>query len=134
MSVIITTFNEEWNIADCIESVLWADEIFMVDSYSTDKTMEIARQYPIVSRRREYFGSAAQKNWSMDQVENDWVLILDADERVTSKLAPIDECLDDKALLAGDGEVVSEIYRKRVMKRGGRPDTWGWQKAYKFSS
>ena len=87
VSVIITTFNEEWNIADCIESVLWADEIFLVDSYSTDRTMEIARQYPIVTRRREYFGSAAQKNWSIDRVKHDWVLILDADERVPEDLA-----------------------------------------------
>ncbi len=87
VSVIITTFNEEWNIAACIESVMWADEIFLVDSYSSDRTMEIARQYPIVTRRREYFGSAAQKNWSIDRVKHDWVLVLDADERVTEELA-----------------------------------------------
>ena len=87
ISVIITTYNEEINIEDCIRSVLWADEIFLVDSYSTDRTMEIARQYPIVTRRREYFGSAAQKNWSIDRVKNDWVLVLDADERVTEDLA-----------------------------------------------
>ena len=87
VSVIITTFNEEWNIAACVESVLWADEIFLVDSYSTDRTMEIARQYPIVTRRREYFGSAAQKNWSIDRVKHNWVLVLDADERVTDELA-----------------------------------------------
>ena len=87
ISVIITTFNEEANIADCIESVLWADEILRVDSYSTDSTLEIARRYPIEIRQREYFGSAAQKNWSLDRVKNDWVLILDADERVPPALA-----------------------------------------------
>ena len=43
LSVIITTYNEEVNIADCIESVLWADEILVVDSYSTDRTVEIAQ-------------------------------------------------------------------------------------------
>ena len=87
LSVIITTFNEERNIADCIESVLWADEIYLVDSYSTDRTLEIAQQYPITIRRRQYYGSAAQKNWSLDRVSHDWVLILDADERVTEDLA-----------------------------------------------
>ena len=87
LSVIITTFNEERNIADCIESVLWADEIFLVDSYSTDKTLELAQQFPITIRRRQYYGSAAQKNWSLDRVSHDWVLILDADERVTDDLA-----------------------------------------------
>ena len=87
LSVIVTTFNEERNIAECIESVLWADEIYLVDSYSTDKTLEIAQQYPITIRRRQYYGSAAQKNWSLDRVSHDWVLILDADERVTEELA-----------------------------------------------
>jgi glycosyltransferase involved in cell wall biosynthesis len=87
VSVIITTFNEEVNVAECIESALWADEIVLVDSFSTDKTVEIARRYPIQILEREYFGSAAQKNWAMDRVRHDWVLIIDADERVTEPLA-----------------------------------------------
>jgi len=61
LSVIITTFNEEVNIADCIESVLWADEILVVDSYSRDRTVPIAQGYPVQVMQREYFGSAAQK-------------------------------------------------------------------------
>ncbi len=87
VSVIITTLNEEVNIEECIESVLWADEILLVDSHSTDMTVEHAQRYPIRILQREYFGSAAQKNWALDWVENDWVLILDADERVTEGLA-----------------------------------------------
>jgi glycosyltransferase involved in cell wall biosynthesis len=85
--VVVTTFNEEVNIAECLESVLWADEILVVDSYSTDRTLEIARRYPIKVLQRQYYGSAAQKNWSLDRIENDWVLILDADERVPPALA-----------------------------------------------
>jgi len=87
VSVIITTLNEEINIEECIESVLWADEILLVDSHSSDMTVEHAQRYPIRILQREYFGSAAQKNWALDRVENDWVLILDADERVTEGLA-----------------------------------------------
>ncbi|MGH7336589.1 MAG: glycosyltransferase family 2 protein [Myxococcota bacterium] len=87
VSVIITTFNEDVNVAECVESALWADEILLVDSFSTDKTVEIARRYPIQILEREYFGSAAQKNWAMDRVHHDWVLIIDADERVTEPLA-----------------------------------------------
>jgi glycosyltransferase involved in cell wall biosynthesis len=87
VSVIITTFNEEVNVAECIESALWADEIVLVDSFSTDRTIEIARRFPIEILQREYFGSAAQKNWAMDRVRHDWVLIIDADERVTEPLA-----------------------------------------------
>ena len=87
LSVIITTFNEEINVAECIESVAWADEILLVDSFSTDQTVEIARRFPIVILEREYFGSAAQKNWALDRVQHDWVLIVDADERVPEQLA-----------------------------------------------
>ena len=87
LSVIVTTFNEEINVAECLESVLWADEILLVDSFSTDRTVEIAGRYPITVLQRQYFGSAAQKNWALDRVQNDWVLIIDADERVPEKLA-----------------------------------------------
>ncbi|HZI64454.1 MAG TPA: glycosyltransferase family 2 protein [Thermoanaerobaculia bacterium] len=87
LSVIVTTFNEEANIAECLESVRWADEVLLVDSYSTDHTLDIARRYPVKVLEREYFGSAAQKNWSIDRVAHDWVLIIDADERVPDALA-----------------------------------------------
>jgi glycosyltransferase involved in cell wall biosynthesis len=87
LSVIITTYNEERNIVGCLESVLWADEILVVDSFSSDRTLELAKPFPVRVLQREYFGSAAQKNWSMDQVEHSWVLILDADERVPQELA-----------------------------------------------
>lgn len=87
LSVIITTYNEEINVGECIESAGWADEILLVDSFSTDRTLEIARRYPIEILEREYFGSAAQKNWALDRVRHDWVLIIDADERVPEELA-----------------------------------------------
>jgi glycosyltransferase involved in cell wall biosynthesis len=87
VSVIVTTFNEEVNIGECLESVAWADEVLLVDSFSTDRTLEIARRYPVQILEREYFGSAAQKNWSLDRVAHDWVLIIDADERVPEPLA-----------------------------------------------
>lgn len=88
LSVIITTFNEEINVAECIESVRFADEIVLVDSFSTDRTVEIVQQYPDVQLlQRTYYGSAAQKNWAIDRVSHEWVLIIDADERVTPALA-----------------------------------------------
>lgn len=87
LSVVVTTYNEEINILDCLESVLWADEILVVDSYSTDQTLELARRYPVRILQREYYGSAAQKNWALDRVTHDWVLVVDADERVSEELA-----------------------------------------------
>ena len=87
VSAIVTTLNEEQHIAECIESLLWCDEILLVDSFSTDRTPEIAQRYGKVRfHQRTYFGSAAQKNWAMDQVQNEWILIFDADERCTPAL------------------------------------------------
>lgn len=88
LSAIVTSFNEEVNIQECLESIGFADEVLLVDSFSTDRTLEIARQIPEVRiLQREYFGSASQKNWAMDQTLHPWILIVDADERVTPALA-----------------------------------------------
>lgn len=88
ISAIVTTFNEVDQIAECLASLSWADEIFVIDSFSTDGTVELVRaKFPdVVVRQHEYFGSAAQKNYGIDQVNHDWILIADADERVTPEL------------------------------------------------
>ncbi len=111
VSVIITTFNEEVNIADCIRSVMWADEILLVDSFSTDRTLELAEKFPIEILQREYFGSAAQKNWAMDRVRSDWILILDADERVPEVLA--EEIL--RLLIRAPGHNGYYLRRRNIM-------------------
>ena len=82
LSVIITTFNEAHNIAAVLETVKWADEIMIVDSFSTDQTIEIAKTYTDRIVQREYSGPADQKNWAIPQAQHDWILILDADERI----------------------------------------------------
>jgi glycosyltransferase involved in cell wall biosynthesis len=92
LTAIVTTFNEEVNIQACLESLAFADEILLVDSFSTDGTLGIARaagggKLPLRIAQHEYFGSAAQKNWAMDQVTTPWILIVDADERVPEPLA-----------------------------------------------
>jgi glycosyltransferase involved in cell wall biosynthesis len=86
ISALIPTFNEAHNIEAAIASVAWADEIIVVDSFSTDQTVEIAK--PLVHRilQREYENSASQKNWAIPQAEHEWVFILDADERVSPEL------------------------------------------------
>ncbi len=86
LSVIITTFNEEANIQGVLESVAWADEVIVVDSFSTDRTVEIARQYTRRVMQREYTGPAEQKNWAIPQASHEWILLLDADERAPEKL------------------------------------------------
>jgi glycosyltransferase involved in cell wall biosynthesis len=87
ITAIIPSFNEEENIAGAIESCLFADEIIVVDSFSTDKTAEIVKRYPKVKfLEHEYEHSAAQKNWTIPQASNDWIFLLDADERTNEKL------------------------------------------------
>jgi glycosyltransferase involved in cell wall biosynthesis len=121
ISAIITSFNEEINIRECLESVLWADEILLVDSYSADRTIDIARSVPGVRiLQHEYFGSAAQKNWAMDRAAHGWLLIVDADERVTAELGR-----EIQALLARgpDAELYyvrrQNIFVDRIIRHSG---------------
>ncbi len=86
ISAIIPTYNEEHNIIDAIESVSWADEILIVDSFSTDRTIQLAKEKGAKIIQREYQYSASQKNWAIPQAKNQWILLLDADERVSDKL------------------------------------------------
>ena len=88
LTVIVHTLNEADQIADCLRSVEWADEVYLLDSYSTDGTPELVRsEFPSARvEQRASLGSASQKNYAMDRVTNDWILVVDADERVTPAL------------------------------------------------
>lgn len=83
ISVIIITKNEEHNIRECLESVLWANEIIVVDSGSTDSTLDIAKEYGVKIIKKEWGGFAQQKSAALNAATNKWVLSIDADERVT---------------------------------------------------
>lgn len=86
VSVVILTFNEERNLPDCLEAVNWADEIIMVDSSSSDKTIEIAKKFKCKVFQREFEGFGKLKNYAISKTSNNWILNLDADERVTNEL------------------------------------------------
>lgn len=86
VTAIIPTFNEEHNIEAAIASVSWADEIIVVDSFSTDKTIAIAKEKGVRILQREYEHSASQKNWTIPQASHEWIFLLDADERVDEEL------------------------------------------------
>jgi len=123
LSAIITTFNEEHNIVDCIRSLEWCDEIMVVDSYSTDRTCELIRQFPEVQLyQRVYHGSAAQKNWAIERAKHDWILIFDADERCTGKLRA-----EIESLLAGGPKYDSYTIRRRVYFFDKKIRFSGWQ-------
>jgi glycosyltransferase involved in cell wall biosynthesis len=86
ISVVVITKNEEENIKDCLESVMWASEIIVVDSGSDDKTISIAKQFTDKVIFNKWTGFAEQKNFAINQATNEWILSVDADERVTAKL------------------------------------------------
>lgn len=88
VSAIIHVLNEIEYIDDCLKSVDWADEVYVMDSFSTDGTVErIREKYPHVRfEQREYLGAASTKNYAIDRAKHDWIFILDADERVTPRL------------------------------------------------
>lgn len=87
LTVTVITYNESAHISDALDSVAWADEIIVIDSGSTDGTAEIARAKATRVITREWHGYSEQKNFAADQATHDWVLSMDADERVTPALA-----------------------------------------------
>lgn len=86
LSVCIITGNEEDNISRCLESVRWADEIVVVDSFSTDRTVEIARQYTDRIFQHRWLGYIGQKAVARNLAQGEWILFVDADEAVSDML------------------------------------------------
>jgi glycosyltransferase involved in cell wall biosynthesis len=87
LSVTVVAKNESADIAAALASVAWADEIVVVDSHSTDETVAIARQFTDRVVAHDWLGHIEQKNYAASLASHDWILSLDADERVTSALA-----------------------------------------------
>jgi glycosyltransferase involved in cell wall biosynthesis len=87
LSTVIITKNDEGNIDDCLQSVKWADQIVVVDAESTDRTPELARHYTPLVITKHWEGYGPQKNFGILQATGDWILFLDADERVSPELA-----------------------------------------------
>lgn len=88
ITVIILTYNEEKNIDDCLKSVHgWVEEIFIIDSYSTDKTLEIVQKYTDKIYPHPFENQAKQFNWALKNlpIKMEWVMRLDADERWTDE-------------------------------------------------
>ena len=102
LSVLIPTRNEERNLPECLASCAFADEIVVVDSGSTDGTVEVARAAGAQILVRTFDTHARQKNWALPKLAHDWVLVLDADERVTPALRnAIREALRDPGSVRG---------------------------------
>lgn len=86
ISATIITYNEEENIRDCLQSIKWADEIIVVDSGSSDRTVEICSEYTDKVFLNPWLGMKEQKEFAVNKASNLWIFSIDADERATEKL------------------------------------------------
>ena len=119
LSVVVITRNEEESLRACLESAAFADEILVVDSYSTDGTIDLARECGARVLQHEFVNFSQQKNWAVSQAAHEWILVLDADERVTPGLRE-----EVRRLLAGRPE--ADAYRiPRLNFFLGRPMRFG---------
>ena len=111
LTVITLTLNEEANIRACLESVAWADELIVVDSGSTDATVAIAREFTPHVHSIAWPGYGAAKNYALDRAAGEWILWLDADERVTPELAEEIRAMLQRSEVAVSGfEVARRAY------------------------
>src|SRR3990172_8214271 len=121
VSALVITLNEEENIRQCLESVTWADEIVVVDALSEDRTVEISRRFTDKVFLNPWPGFAAQRNFGLERATGDWILVLDADERVTPEVR--DQILACIARAGRAGVVAYQIPRRNYFF--GRWLRWG---------
>lgn len=122
ISVALITYNEEANIRACLDSVKWADEIVVVDSHSTDGTPGIAREYAEKVFARDWNGINEQRQFALEQCTGEWVLCVDADERVTPELR--DEIRD--LFAAGEPDCDGFLIPRRTFFLGRWIRHCGW--------
>ncbi len=128
VSVLVLTRNEEANITACLKSLCWASEVFVVDSCSTDRTVEIGGSLGAKVFSHAFEGYARQRNWALENLpfSHEWVLMLDADERLPRALAgEIEEVVRN----GGNGNAgfylkFRHIFMGRWLKHGGLYPTW----------
>lgn len=130
ISALIITYNEERSIKDAIENVLFADEIIVVDSYSTDTTIDIASTFKNVKIvQNKFINYADQRNFAIGLTANPWVLFIDADERISAALEE-----EIKASVKKDNSVIAyECYRTFMFKeRTLRFSGWQTDKIFRL--
>ena len=124
ISVIVPIKNEERNVAACLQSVAWADEIWVVDSHSTDRTCEIAQQHGARIAQFDYAGGfPKKKNWALQNLplKHEWVLLIDADERVMPELEA-----EIRALFQTQSHVDGYYVNRRLIFLGRWIKHCGW--------
>jgi len=123
LSVIIITKNEAQNIHACLESVAWADEIIVVDSGSSDETVEICKKFGAKVFVHDWPGFGMQKNRALSYATHEWVFSIDADERVTPELrAEMIQAVNEERAQGFYLPRLSQFFGKFVHHSGWYPD------------
>ncbi|MDW8364262.1 MAG: glycosyltransferase family 2 protein [Abditibacteriales bacterium] len=118
--MVIITKNEEKNIRRCLESVRWADEIVLVDSGSTDRTLDIAREYTDRIYHQDWLGFGPQKNVAVSKATCDWVLYMEADEWATPALKEeVEQMLSSRSAYNAYAVSYVSSFRGRFIQHGG---------------
>lgn len=121
LSAVVITKNEEKNIARCLESLSFCNEIVVVDSHSTDKTLEIAKKYTSKVFERSWSGYVDQKNYAVGLTSNDWVLSIDADEEISPELK-----LEVLELLKNSPQETAYLIARKTIHSGQWIKHGGW--------
>ena len=127
LSVVLITHNEEYNIERCLRSVQWADEIIIVDSFSSDRTIELARSFTPNILQHEYDNDILQRERGFSRASGDWLFYIDADEEISEELKR-QILLTTASAEANDGYYVL----RKVMAFGKWIHHGGWFPDYSF--
>lgn len=115
ISILLPTYNCAAYVRDALESVKWADEILVIDSYSSDGTLDICREFGSRIIQHEYVNSAKQKNWALPQCQHEWVFQIDTDEVICPQLK--DEIEEALATVSADVDAFRIPRRNHVLGR-----------------
>ena len=125
LSVAVITLNEAHHLRRCLESVAWADELVVVDAESSDKTVQVAREFTDRVIVRPWAGFAAQKNFALDQCAGEWTLSLDADEEAAPEVrAEIMATVTDPRAHDGYALRRQNVFLDRFIRHGGLYPDW----------
>ena len=120
ISAVMITYNSERMLAEVLQSLAWCDEIVIVDSGSTDRTLAIAQEFGCRVMHRDFDGFGTQKGFAVRQAKNDWVFVVDADEVVTTALRDeICQRVGHEWEVVGYKVPISLVFLDRLMRYGG---------------
>lgn len=126
VSAFVMAYNDEPNLRACLESVAWVDELIVVDSFSTDATEKIAREFTDRVYQHEFRGFGRLRNESVAHVTHDWVFSLDTDERATPEL-----CKEIRTLIAAGPEADAYFVPRKNFFLGRWIRHGGWYPDYR---